>query len=334
MTKKHNIIKKKVRAFGLLSGGLDSILAVKVIQSQGIEVTGLAFVCPFFGAHRAKEAANNLNIPLIIKDFTQDHFQIVKNPPHGYGKTMNPCIDCHALMLKMAGQLMEKEGFDFIFTGEVLNERPMSQNRQSLQVVAKISEYEKHIVRPLSAKLLEVTEPEKKGLVDRNTLLDIQGRSRKRQISLAKEFGILEYPNPAGGCLLTDRGFSNRLKELLEHNVNPAYFELQLLRFGRHFRVSPHSKLIVGRDEQENGIIEKFIIENSFLLMADEVPGPVCLLVGNDAEENVNIAARICASYSDVKDKAECIIKCEQAKKVQKITVIADRAFRKEGRIN
>ncbi|MFH1094033.1 MAG: tRNA 4-thiouridine(8) synthase ThiI [Candidatus Omnitrophota bacterium] len=325
---------KTARAIGLLSGGLDSILAVKVIQSQGIEVTGLSFTCPFFSAQPAKKAAKELNIPLIVKDFTEDHFRIVKNPPHGYGKTMNPCIDCHALMLKIAGQLMDSSGFDFIFTGEVLNERPMSQNRQSLDIVAKTSGYEKYIVRPLSAKFLDETEPERRGQLNRQALLDIQGRSRKRQISLAREFNVREYPNPAGGCLLTDRAFSDRLKELLEHNVDPDYFELQLLRFGRHFRVSEHSKLIVGRDELENGIIEKFIIENSFLLRTEEVPGPVCLLVGPDAKEHLEEASRICASYSDTKDNTECIVKCEYADKDREITVIADRTFRKKGRIN
>ena len=333
MAKKNNITKKSVRAIGLLSGGLDSILAVKVIQSEGVEVTGLSFVCPFFGAQLAKAAAKELNIPLIVKDFTEEHFKIVKNPPHGYGKTMNPCIDCHALMLKIAGQLMDSDGFDFIFTGEVLNERPMSQNRQSLHIVARTSGYEKYIVRPLSAKLLDETEPEKRRQLNRHALLDIQGRSRKRQISLAQEFNVKEYPNPAGGCLLTDRGFSNRLKELLEHNIDPAYFQVQLLRFGRHFRISSHSKLVVGRDEQENGIIEKFIIEDSFLLMTEKVPGPVCLLVGPDAKENIDAAAKICASYSDTKDKTECVVKCEYGNKDWEITVTCDKAFRTKGRI-
>ncbi len=327
-------MKKNVRAIGLLSGGLDSILAVKVIQRQGIKVTGLSFTCPFFGADFARKAAQDLDIPLIVKDFTKDHFQIVKNPPHGYGKTMNPCIDCHSLMLRIAGQLMEESGFDFIFTGEVLNERPMSQNRQSLHIVAKISGYERYIVRPLSAKFLDETEPEKKGLLDRQALLDIQGRSRKRQMSLAQEFNVQEYPNPAGGCLLTDKGFSNRLKELLEYNENPAYYELRLLRFGRHFRMSEKTKLVVGRNEHENGIIEKFIIEDSYLLRTEKVPGPVCLLVGPDAKEYLDEAAKICASYSDTKDNSECIVKFEQAEKDQEITVICDKTFRKKGRIN
>jgi len=325
---------KAVRAIGLFSGGLDSILAVKVIQSQGIEVIGLAFVSPFFNAYLAQKAAKEIDIALIIEDFTKDHFQIVKDPPHGYGKTMNPCIDCHALMFKMAGELMQKKGFDFIFTGEVLNERPMSQNRQSLQVVARASGFEKYILRPLSAKLLEVTEPEEKRLVDRQALLDIQGRSRKRQISLAQEFKVQEYPNPAGGCLLTDKSFSNKLRELLEHNIDPAYFELKLLRFGRHVRLSKYSKLVVGRDQIENGIIEKFIIENSFVLRTEAVPGPVCLLFGNDARECLEAAAGICASYSDAKDEEPCIVRCEQADKERKITVTCDKDLRKKTRIN
>ena len=334
MTKKNAILKKNIRALGLFSGGLDSIIAVKIIQRQGIEVTGLSFVSPFFGAELAKNIAKELNISLIIEDFTVDHFEIVKNPPHGYGKSMNPCIDCHALMFKRAGRFMEQNDFDFIFTGEVLNERPMSQNRQSLHVVAKISGYEKFIVRPLSAKLLEETELEKQGLLDREALLDIQGRSRKKQILLAEELGLSKYPNPAGGCLLTDQGFSRRLKELLEHNKNPTICDLKLLRFGRHFRISNDTKLIVGRNEQENGIIEKFIVDDSIVLKTESIPGPVCLLIGLDASKHFELAARICASYSDSPEDQVCVVNIEKGKKDYKLNVFGEKTLRKHGRIN
>lgn len=328
------VIAKKICAIGLLSGGLDSILAVKVVQQQAVEVTGLSFVSPFFNASQARKAAEELKIPLIVQDITDDHFQIVKNPPHGYGKTMNPCIDCHALMLRIAGRLMQEYNFDFIFTGEVLGERPMSQNRNALDTVARISGYKEFVLRPLSAKLLEDTRPEKEGLVKKAELLDIQGRSRKRQILLAKEFGVTEYPNPAGGCLLTDKGFSKRLKELLANTPNPTLSEIRLLSIGRHFRLSNDSKLIVGRNKEENErLLDNFSAEG-LVLTTEGIPGPWCILTGYSNKEIIKKAAQICAAYSDIENDYECVVGVRSKLGQTKVKVKVDKRNRTELRIN
>ena len=225
-----------VKAMGLFSGGLDSILAVKLLQEQHIEIELVSFITPFFNSRTAEKYSCLFNIPMHTLDLTKDLLQVIKNPKHGYGKNMNPCIDCHALMFKQAGYLMEQTGADFLFSGEVLGERPMSQNKQSLQVVARQSGFEDLILRPLSAKLLPVTKPESSGLVNREKLLDIKGRSRKKPMELTRYFGITEYPTPAGGCLLTDKHFSNRLRDLLAYDPETTHRNLELLSAGRHFR--------------------------------------------------------------------------------------------------
>ncbi|MBU2053859.1 MAG: tRNA 4-thiouridine(8) synthase ThiI, partial [Proteobacteria bacterium] len=208
----------KVKGIALFSGGLDSTLAVKVISDQGIEVRGITFETPFFGAAKARAAAAGIGLPLQVLDITEEHLKMLRAPRYGYGKNMNPCIDCHTLMLKIAGRKMEEEGADFVFTGEVLGERPMSQGKQSLQVVAKNAGYPDRILRPLSAKLLPETEPEREGKVDRSRLCDLQGRGRKRQMEMAAHYRIASYPAPAGGCLLTDPIFSRRLRDLFAHH--------------------------------------------------------------------------------------------------------------------
>ncbi|MFH1460040.1 MAG: tRNA 4-thiouridine(8) synthase ThiI [Candidatus Omnitrophota bacterium] len=327
--------RQKVKAIGLLSGGLDSILAVKVVQQQGIEVVGLSFVTPFFGSKLAEKAANDLSISLIIKDITNEHFKVVKNPLHGFGKTMNPCIDCHALMFKIAGQIMRKRNFDFIFSGEVLDERPMSQNRRSLDIVAKISGFKNQIIRPLSAKLLEKSVPEKKGVIDREKLLNICGRGRKRQIELARKFKVKEYPNPAGGCLLTDKGFSQRLKDLLNSKQKFSDKDLHLLKLGRHYRFSDAAKLIVGRDKGENDLIEAvFDQTKDYLLLVENIPGPMCLLRGDKLSKHVQSAAEICTAYSDTQENIQyrVIVRNKNKERVLKIT--CNKAKKGEKRIN
>ncbi|MBI4779441.1 hypothetical protein HY797_03250 [Candidatus Falkowbacteria bacterium] len=201
----------------LLSGGLDSMLAAHVLMDQGVEITGLSFNSNFFNTAKAKKAAGELGIELIEIDFSDEHLEMVKNPEHGYGKKMNPCIDCPGLMLKKAKEIMDKEGFDFVATGEVLGQRPMSQNKESLKVVEKISGLEGKLIRPLSAKLLDESEPEKNGKLIRERLLDISGRSRQKQLELVKKYGIKEYASPGGGCLLTDPEFSEKLLKILEY---------------------------------------------------------------------------------------------------------------------
>jgi tRNA U34 2-thiouridine synthase MnmA/TrmU len=284
-----------LRALVLLSGGLDSILAVKLLQKQQIEVTGLTFVSYFFDADLAKKAAKNLGIKLKIIDFSDEHLAMVKKPKYGYGQAMNPCIDCHILMLKKAKEVAglqglslrdspqrtvpEGQSFDLVATGEVLGERPMSQNKQALELIEKESSLKGYLLRPLSAKLLEPTIPEKKGLVDRNKLLNISGRSRKRQMALAKKWGIKEYPTPAGGCLLTDLQFGQRLKELFQQWPDCQGNDVRLLKLGRHFWVKDN-KIIVGRNHQENLAIKELTQKGDMLIEPKDFPGPTILIRG------------------------------------------------------
>ncbi|PIP15657.1 MAG: tRNA 4-thiouridine(8) synthase ThiI, partial [Candidatus Portnoybacteria bacterium CG23_combo_of_CG06-09_8_20_14_all_44_36] len=248
--------KKKARALALLSGGLDSILAIRILQVQGIKITGLTFVSYFFNSKAAEKAAKGLKIKLKITDFSDEHLGIVKRPCYGYGRAVNPCIDCHLLMLKKAGEIMAKDGYDFVATGEVLGERPMSQNKSALQLIEKESGLKGYLLRPLSAKLLEPTVVEKSGLVDREKLLDISGRSRKRQMELAREWGIRDYPTPAGGCLLTDIQFGGRFKDMAGKWSDFGGNDARLLKFGRHFW-EKDDLIVVGRNKEENEEIKK-----------------------------------------------------------------------------
>lgn len=311
------VTMKKTRALSLLSGGLDSLLAICVLREQGIDVTGITFVSPFFGSSNAEAAAKNLDCEIIVIDITDDHLAMVKNPPHGYGKGMNPCIDCHAMMVKKAGLLALEKGFDVLATGEVLGERPMSQNRRSLDVVAMESGFGDILVRPLSAKLLPPTKPELEGLIDRERLLDIEGRSRKRQIELAKKYGIKKYVQPAGGCLLTDPIFSEKLRDLLGHNQNADRFDIGLLTLGRQFRLSSNARLIVGRNEKENEDLLRFVENTNLgtLFISDVVPGPVAYLESKD-DGDVDLAAKVCASYASHKGgEVDLVIKSNDEEK-------------------
>ncbi len=268
---------KQLKALILFSGGLDSILAAKLLMEQGIKVEGIVFKSYFFNAEQAKRAAKEIGIKLRIVDFSKEHLKMVKRPKYGYGRNMNPCIDCHLLMLKMAKEVMRKEKFDFIATGEVLGERPMSQNKQALGLTEKESGLSGYLLRPLSAKLLKPSKIEKKGLVDREKLLDIRGRSRKRQLELAKKWKLKEYPTPAGGCLLTDPEFSNRLEKLLEIFPEANGDDTELLKFGRHFW-QDKVKIVVGREHKENLAIQKMKQKGDILLELKDLTGPTTLI--------------------------------------------------------
>lgn len=294
-----------VKALGMVSGGIDSSLALLTLRRQGIDVTGVAFVTPFFGAERAKEAAKALDHPLIIKNISEIHLQVLKNPKYGYGRNMNPCIDCHALMFQLAGKIMEQEGFDFIFSGEVLGQRPMSQNANALRSVAKLSGYPDKILRPLSAKLLPMTPMEEQGLVDREQLLDIQGRSRKRQQQLAVEWDYPEYPSSSGGCLLTEVGFSNQLRDLLEHKPDAGINDIELLKVGRQFRLSPTAKLVVGRNKADNERLQALSEGCLLTLRCANFSGPLGIYCGKESQEDLKTAAAILASYGKGKDEAQ-----------------------------
>jgi len=293
--------KKKVKGLGLCSGGLDSILAGVVLWEQGIDVVWVTFETPFFSADKAKNASRMTGIPLIIREITDRYLPMLKNPPVGYGQRMNPCMDCHALMFRIAGEMMGETGADFLFSGEVMGQRPMSQTRTSLRYVEKNSGYDGSILRPLSAKNLPPTRMEEEGLVDRERLYDLSGRSRKPQIALAKAMGITDYPAPAGGCRLTDVGYSRRLRDFFDHSDTVERSDLELLKYGRHIRLSPSVKVIIGRGEAENEwILGLCRPDRDVRIRMHAMPGPEALIPGGvDVDtEAVETAAAICAGYS------------------------------------
>ncbi len=289
---------RPIRALSLFSGGLDSQLAVRVLQSQGIEITAVVFQSVFFSSEPAESTARRLDIPVIVEEFTPTIVALVRHPPHGFGAGLNPCIDCHIAMIHRAGQIMDERGGHFISTGEVLNQRPMSQTRKSLELIARESGYGDRLLRPLSAQLLPETEPEKRGWVDRERLCAIEGRSRKTQVVLAMKLGITEYPQPAGGCRLTDPGFAKRLQELKVHEGLENADDITRLKIGRHFRVG-RARLIVGRNQDENNVLESMARPADICLRPTTCPGPVGLLAGTVTEEEIRPAAMICARYSD-----------------------------------
>ena len=293
------IMTKTVRALGLLSGGLDSMLAAAVLRDQGIEVTLICFVTPFFGAARARESAAHLDLPLRVVEITDRFLPLIYDPPHGWGRGHNPCIDCHVLMLRQAGAIMAAEGFDLVFSGEVLGQRPMSQNRGSLNLVARESGIADRLLRPLSAKFLKVTQPEAQGWVDRERLLNLSGRGRKRQMALAEAYGITRYPAPAGGCLLTDPRYAQRLKELLRHVREASRPELELLKYGRHFRLPGGAKAVVGRTQRENEALLGLKTPADYLVQVEGYPGPIVLVCGGGSEADLEEAAGLAATYSD-----------------------------------
>lgn len=294
-----------MKALSVFSGGLDSMLAVEIVRAQGVEVLGLFFESPFFSSEKARGSASSIRLPLKVIDITKRHLEVVKNPKHGHGENMNPCIDCHALMIRCAGERLEEEGAKFIITGEVLGQRPMSQNRRSLALVAKESGFDRVLLRPLSAKRLPQTLPEEMGWIDRERLLDWSGRSRKPQMALADRLGIEGYPSPAGGCLLTDAIFSRRLRDLLSSRPECKRREIDLLKLGRHFRIDSETKLIVGRNKRENQEIEELAEPGDLMLKTTAIPGPTVLVLGGLSSESEDLAAAITASYSDAADGGE-----------------------------
>jgi tRNA U34 2-thiouridine synthase MnmA/TrmU len=299
-----------VKAIALFSGGLDSMLAAELIRRQNIDVLCLTFTTPFFSAEKAQAAARQINLPLAVEDITPQHLKMLKSPRYGYGKNMNPCIDCHILMLQEAGKKMVETGADFILTGEVLGQRPMSQGKQSLHVVAKNSGFPDYILRPLSAQLLEPTKAEKEGKVDRSLLLSIQGRGRKEQMQMAADFGISNYAPPAGGCLLTDPMFTRRLRDLFSHQEDYDIHDLDLLKYGRHFRADDQGKIIVGRNNLDNEKLRGLSTDDDLVLFMADFPGPhVVVPHGNEAL--LPLAASLCVRYSDAPADLEANVICQ-----------------------
>lgn len=314
-----------MKAIALLSGGLDSTLAAKIILEQGIELVALHFTSPFCLCDKrssresrqgsgcrneALHASEILGIEIKSLPKGEELFEIIKNPKHGYGSNMNPCIDCRILMFKKARGYMEEIGASFIVTGEVVGQRPMSQKKHIMELIDKEAGVFGLVLRPLCAKILPQTLPEKNNWVKRENLLDISGRSRRPQIEKAHDFNIRDYPCASGGCLLTDEGFSARLKDLLKHaqlNRN----EIELLKAGRHFRISPSLKLVVGRNEEENMRISQLKQEGDYLFSAAHGKGPVGLLRGEAKNEDINLSAQIISRYSDKSAQSKVKIRYE-----------------------
>ena len=289
------------KAIVLLSGGLDSILATRLMMELGIEVVCVHYYIEFAacggGEGPATKAAQALGVPLKTFDITAEYLEMFKKPKHGYGANINPCIDCKIFMLTKAKEYMAEVGASFLVTGEVLGERPMSQRKDALNIIEKNAGVRGILLRPLSAKLLEPTIPEQEGVVDRERLLDIKGRSRKPQIALAAAWGIEEYPNPSGGCLLTDPGFTKRVLDIIAHN-DLSLTSLRLLKVGRHFRLSESAKLVIGRDKKENDELQELIRPGDICLRLKEREGPFALVRGSADQTMIRRAAEIMAQHT------------------------------------
>ena len=314
--------KEQIKAIGMLSGGLDSRLAVRLMQGQGIQVLGLHFYTGFCIAsrnrrvgrverpsarHEALDAGAELDVPVEMIDIAHEYTSVVLNPRYGYGSGMNPCVDCRIFMLRKAREYMEQVGARFVFTGEVLGQRPKSQHRQQLRTVERESGLEGLLLRPLSARLLPPTVPEKEGWVDRDQLLNISGRGRKEQIALADDLEIGDYPQPAGGCcFLPDPHFSRRLRDFVSHHSPDAVTpeQMALLAVGRHFRLDDQVKVIVGRDEGENNYLT-WAGADHWHFSTPDFPGPVGISADTLTEEHVAQIAGLVASYSDGKSQTQ-----------------------------
>jgi len=294
------------KAIALFSGGLDSTLAIRLMQVQGIDVRAIHFTSPFFGVspdsdcgkYDARRAAEMIGVPLTIINLGEEYLEMLRNPSHGYGKAINPCIDCHAYFLRKAKEVMLATGADFVITGEVLGQRPMSQRRDALAIVERDGDLQGLLLRPLSAKLLPLTIPERDGWVDRERLPSIKGRSRKLQMQLAAELGVKEYPNPAGGCLLTEVSYSSKVRDIFDRFEKLKARDFRLLRIGRHFRLAAETRLIIGRDDKENSALFDSLKEGETAFRWDEGGSPLGLLIGAASPDNVQTAARILLRYT------------------------------------
>jgi len=306
-------MNKKYKALSLISGGLDSMLATKLMLDQGVQVEGINFFTGFCGdngycfkrleggSQGAKWVCDQLGIKLHVIDVVNDFKTVLLNPKYGYGANLNPCLDCKLFMITQAKNWIQQNGYDFLITGEVLGQRPKSQRKDTLPLACKLTG--DLIVRPLSAKLLESTLPEREGWINRELLCDFSGRGRKPQIDLAEKFGFKEFPQPAGGCPLTDENFCKRLKDLWIHRLDRNYSldDILLLRIGRHLRIRPDLKVIIGRNEIENNFIADFLDKN-ILLQAVSYPGALVMIDGNAQEIDLLFIAGLTAYFGKGRD--------------------------------
>lgn len=289
------------KALALYSGGLDSLLSILIVKEQNIDVIAIKFLTGFLLPLKSEDLFYSKKFAFQLKELNiiEKFLPILKNPQHGYGKNLNPCIDCKILMLKEAAKLMAEYEASFIVTGEIVSQRPMSQKRETLFHIEKEANLSGLVLRPLSAKLLPPTKPELEGIINRERLYDLWGRGRKSQIALSKKFGIEKVPQPAGGCLLTEPSFCKKVKDLIFHNELTVE-NIELLKIGRHFRLSKKCKAIVGRDERENEML--FTIKDRIIIYPIDYKGPVILLKGNCSEKEIDKAGAICVYYSKRKN--------------------------------
>jgi tRNA-uridine 2-sulfurtransferase len=307
----------KRKALALLSGGLDSTLAVKVMLDQGIEVEALNFTSPFCTCtgrnagckSEAVRVASEFNIPIKVMNKGIDYLEVVRNPRHGYGKGLNPCIDCRIFLLRKAREYMAESGADFVITGEVLGQRPMSQRRDTLRVIERESGLEGLLLRPLSAQHFSPTIPEQERWVDRDKLLAISGRSRKEQMRIAEELDVRNYPCPAGGCLLTETSFVPKIRDVFDHSDDLNLRDFRLLRIGRHFRIGTKTKVIIGRDESDNSLLENNVQKGEVQLRWIDGGSPLGVLTGVADNTLVGLAARLILRYTKAEAGQECRVK-------------------------
>jgi len=290
-----------MKAIALFSGGLDSTLAMKLIIDQGIEVLAVNINTGFGSTkdrlEHMQSMCDQVGAKLKIIDIQSEFLQeVLFDPKHGYGKNFNPCIDCHAKMFAVAKRIMDAEGASFLISGEVMGQRPMSQNKESLQTVLNESNCEGILLRPMSAKMLEPTIPEEKGWVDREKLEGITGRSRDRQLSLAKEIGLDDFESPGGGCLLTDENFGKKMFDFIKYDKFEVR-DIPLMKFGRHFRLSDGAKLVIGRNQEENGYLQNIDNDKYFHIKTVGLPGPHAMLSKSASESDKAIATQAILTY-------------------------------------
>ncbi len=314
----------KKKAVALLSGGLDSTLALKLILDQGIDVVALNLTSVFCTCNSRQKkgicsesirVAKEFNIPIKVVSKGLDYLEIIKKPKYGYGRALNPCIDCRIYSFKKAKKLMKSIRASFIITGEVLGQRPMSQRLKAMKIIEKESGLESLVLRPLSAKYLKPTLPELQGIVNRDQLIDIKGRSRKKQIELASKLNIHDYPCAAGGCRLTEKEYTKKLKDYLENEDQYSFTGLQLLRYGRHFRICKNHKIIVGRNETDNIKIKNLSSGKSVLIEPD-FPGPSALITGIQPQEYAERAMKLIKKYTKNEKFKNSFILITNSKKI------------------
>ena len=325
--KKVTMTEEKKKVVALLSGGLDSQLAIKMMQEQGFDVSAVAIKTPFcdFDCGRGcgfeiRERADDLNVNLKTVYLGDEYIEMLKHPKHGIGAGFNPCIDCRSMMFDAAKKHMEDIGAEFIISGEVLGQRPMSQHAPALKTIENESDLVGKIVRPLSAALLPETDPEKDGLIKRENLGMIRGRTRRGQLDMAKKYGIENPPNAGGGCLLTEPHFGIKAKDLFSHTKNPTINDIDLLKIGRHFRLDEETKFIVGRNKDENEMIKAIALPGDILLEAKDFVGPVSILRGSNAKQHLKFASSITLRYSDAPNNEQAIVSMRDNDLVEEIT--------------